>query len=235
MAGQLTRIIYLHPAGRASPSFGPFLGRRPAGSYDRKRCGEELSSPTHAHVDPYGHYLTGFCTGLQIGDEEAFDLERLYREGILLPDYPILEMLVQGTSVTFAAMPRAWASGRIETDTSRPVISAEKFGPGSIITFPREEACGARARLLLRRNGPPFRPLAQPFEFDERTLGGFRAGSCASQSAHPPGDAERKDRDRSGQRNPAATSCWAVSTRWASLRKASSEPFARGGRGLPCC
>lgn len=97
MAGQLTRIIYLHPAGRASLSFGHFLGRRPAGAYDGKQCSRELSSPTHAHVDPYGHYLTGFCTGLQIGNEDAFDLERLYSEGILLSDYPILEMLVQGT------------------------------------------------------------------------------------------------------------------------------------------
>jgi hypothetical protein len=48
-------------------------------------------------MDPYGHYLTGFCTGLQIGSKEAFDLERLYNEGIILSDYPILEMLVQGT------------------------------------------------------------------------------------------------------------------------------------------
>ncbi len=48
-------------------------------------------------MDPHGRYLTGFCTGLQIGDEEAFDLERLYREGILLADYPVLEMLVRGT------------------------------------------------------------------------------------------------------------------------------------------
>jgi hypothetical protein len=97
MAGQLTRIIYLHPAGRAALSFGPFLGRRPAGAFDRKHCSRELSSPTHAHVDPYGHYLTGFCSGLQIGDKEAFDLERLYREGICLDDHPILEMLLRGT------------------------------------------------------------------------------------------------------------------------------------------
>lgn len=97
MAGQLTRIIYLHPAGRAASSFGAFLGLRPAGSFDRKQCSGELSSPTHAHVDPHGRYLTGFCTGLQIGDSEAFDLDRLYREGIPLADYPVLEMLVQGT------------------------------------------------------------------------------------------------------------------------------------------
>jgi hypothetical protein len=48
-------------------------------------------------VDPYGHYLTGFCTGLQIGDKTAFDLDRLYREGIRLATYPILDMLVEGT------------------------------------------------------------------------------------------------------------------------------------------
>jgi len=97
IAGQLTGIIYLHPAGRAAQSFGPFLGRRPAESYEGKRCSEELSSPVHAHVDPYGHYLTGFCTGLQIGYKAAFDLERLYREGIRLATYPILELLVEGT------------------------------------------------------------------------------------------------------------------------------------------
>ncbi len=97
MAGQLTRIIYLHPAGRAASSFGPILGWRPAEAFDRKHCSGELGSPTHAHADPQGRYLTGFCSGLQIGDGEALDLERLYREGILLADYPILEMLVQGT------------------------------------------------------------------------------------------------------------------------------------------
>ncbi len=94
IVGQLTRIIYLHPAGRAAFTFGPYLGRRPASAYDGKHCSEELSSPVHAHVDPYGHYLTGFCTGLQIGDRQAFHLDRLYREGIRLEDYPILEMLV---------------------------------------------------------------------------------------------------------------------------------------------
>jgi hypothetical protein len=97
IAGQITRIIYLHPAGRAALTFGPFLGRRPAESYAKKCCSQELSSPTHAHVDPYGHYLTGFCTGIQIGHREAFDLERLFGEGVLLADYPILEMLVNGT------------------------------------------------------------------------------------------------------------------------------------------
>jgi hypothetical protein len=97
IATQLTRIIYLHPAGRAALTFGPFLGRRSAESFWEKRCSQELSSPVHAHVDPYGHYLTGFCTGLQIGDKQAFTLERLYREGVPLAAYPILEMLVEGT------------------------------------------------------------------------------------------------------------------------------------------
>lgn len=97
VAAQITRIIYLHPAGRAALTFGSFLGRRPAEAYAKKHCSRELSSPTHAHVDPYGHYLTGFCTGLQIGHREAFDLERLFREGVLLADYPILEMLAEGT------------------------------------------------------------------------------------------------------------------------------------------
>ena len=57
----------------------------------------DLSSPVHAHVDPFGHYLTGFCSGLQVGSQEGFRLEALFRDGISLGDYPLLEMLVQGS------------------------------------------------------------------------------------------------------------------------------------------
>jgi len=96
MVDQFTGIIYLHPAGRASLTFAPFLKSYPGKVYFRKQCRPELSSPIHAHVDPYGHYLTGFCTGLQIGDQGAFQLKALFEEGIALKTYPILEILVSG-------------------------------------------------------------------------------------------------------------------------------------------
>jgi len=96
LAVQLTGINYLHPAGRAAWRLAPWLESRPAEDFLGKNCRGELSSPVHAHVDPQGHYLTGFCSGLQIGDRQAFSLEALFREGVPLQDYPVLEMLVEG-------------------------------------------------------------------------------------------------------------------------------------------
>jgi hypothetical protein len=94
---QLTSVIYLHPAGRAGVIFSSFLERHPHETYALKNCAAELSSPVHAHLDPYGDYLTGFCSGLRLGCGAGFDLERLYREGLALEQYPILEMLIRGT------------------------------------------------------------------------------------------------------------------------------------------
>ena len=93
---QLTGINYLHLAGRAAWNLSSLLRRFPAEAFIDKQCREELSSPLHAHVDPYGHYLTGFCSGLQIGSREGFRLEKLFQEGISLEKYPVLEMLIQG-------------------------------------------------------------------------------------------------------------------------------------------
>lgn len=94
---QLAAIIYLHPAGRAAASFAGILARHPPERYLRKNCRQELSSAVHAHVDPHGRYLAGFCSGLQVGDREAFRLEALFREGIDLAGHPVLEMLILGT------------------------------------------------------------------------------------------------------------------------------------------
>jgi len=93
---QLTGINYLHPAGRAAWTLAGLLPRRPAGAFRAKTCAPELASPVHAHVDPHGHYLTGFCSGIQIGDREGFRLEALFREGIPLEEYPVLKTLTQG-------------------------------------------------------------------------------------------------------------------------------------------
>jgi hypothetical protein len=55
-------------------------------------------------VDYEGNYLTGFCSGLRIGRETGRDLSRLYREGIKMGRYPILDMLVnQGVQGVYEA------------------------------------------------------------------------------------------------------------------------------------
>jgi hypothetical protein len=78
-------------------TFSAFLDRYPPETYIRKNCLAELSSPVHAHIDMYGNYLTGFCSGLRVGQGTAFELERLYSEAIAIEEHPILEMLVHGT------------------------------------------------------------------------------------------------------------------------------------------
>ena len=94
---ELTGISYLHPAGRAASTLAGLFGRcQPAGAWLDKRCALDLASPVHAHIDASGRYLTGFCSGLQIGDRQALELARLYEEGISLGEYPVLEMLVRG-------------------------------------------------------------------------------------------------------------------------------------------
>jgi len=59
-------------------------------------CGENLSSPVHAHIDYKGNYITGFCSGLRIGEEKALEIGKLYKEGIELEQYKILDMLING-------------------------------------------------------------------------------------------------------------------------------------------
>ncbi len=95
---QLGGIIYIHLAGRAASTCASFLDRYPPESYLTKYCFRDLSSPVHAHIDPMGNYLTGFCSGLRIGGEgTAYELKKLYQLGITLEDYPLLDMLIHGT------------------------------------------------------------------------------------------------------------------------------------------
>jgi hypothetical protein len=93
---QLQNVIYLHPAGRAAPTFARYLPRRPAAAFRGHPCAAALASPIHAHVDPDGRYLTGFCAGIQVGDRAAFDLAGLVRDGVALELHPILARLVTG-------------------------------------------------------------------------------------------------------------------------------------------
>lgn len=91
---QLTAVMYIHPGGRAASFLANYLPCLPAEELRGKNCRESLASPIHAHLDYMGNYLTGFCSGLRIGEGTGFDLGRLYREGIRLSQYPVLDILI---------------------------------------------------------------------------------------------------------------------------------------------
>ncbi len=92
---QLTSIIYIHPTGRAGYLFSKFMELYPPEELFDIDCAENLSSPVHAHIDYNGNYITGFCSGLRIGERTAMELGKLYEEGIDLEEYKILEILIK--------------------------------------------------------------------------------------------------------------------------------------------
>ncbi len=92
---QLTAIMYIHPGGRATYFLADYLPCFPAETLLGKDCSESLASSVHAHMDYKGNYLTGFCSGLRLGEGAGFSLETLYDEGIQLGRYPILDILVK--------------------------------------------------------------------------------------------------------------------------------------------
>ena len=91
---QLTSVMYIHPGGRAAELLARYLPCHPADTLLKQDCRESLSSPVHAHLDYEGNYLTGFCSGLRIGESAGFDLQDLYENGVSLNRYPILEILI---------------------------------------------------------------------------------------------------------------------------------------------
>jgi len=93
---QLSNIMYIHPGGRAAYLLSKYQDLYPAEDLLDIECNRNLSSPTHAHIDYRGNYITGFCSGLRIGEESALNLKKLYKEGIDLREYPVLSMLTTG-------------------------------------------------------------------------------------------------------------------------------------------
>ena len=64
------------------------LNRKPPENWFRSPCRQNLTSSVHAHIDYRGNYLTGFCSGLRIGQETALALPALFDERIELNRYP---------------------------------------------------------------------------------------------------------------------------------------------------
>jgi hypothetical protein len=83
---------WIHFGGRSLETFRPLLpGRRPEQLVGSKlgRCSGELLDTSHFHVDLYGNYIPGLCSGL------AVDMNDLGRP--LLPEsYPLLNALFRG-------------------------------------------------------------------------------------------------------------------------------------------
>jgi hypothetical protein len=65
----ILRRTWIHLGGRAFDLFAPVLGRRPAAEIlatASADCREELSDTSHFHMDLYGDYVPGLCSGLAL-------------------------------------------------------------------------------------------------------------------------------------------------------------------------
>ena len=91
---QLTSVMYIHPGGRGAYLLAKHLPCHPPDVLLHEDCEASLRSSVHAHIDYNGNYLTGFCSGLRIGKQTGFDLNKLYKEGVILSHYPLLDILV---------------------------------------------------------------------------------------------------------------------------------------------
>lgn len=90
---RIPRRYWIHFGGRAVVFFGNVFGKKPASSILEANpwpC-TELGDVTHFHLDLYGRYIPGLCTGLGIFREDLGGslpkgryrlIERLYSKGI---------------------------------------------------------------------------------------------------------------------------------------------------------
>ena len=90
----LLRVLdryWIHMGGRALETYRPLMGQK---SFDRiideaaATCYGELSNTSHFHIDLFGNYIPGLCSGLAIARQ---DLGKPLSDEI----YPVLTTLVQ--------------------------------------------------------------------------------------------------------------------------------------------
>ena len=90
--GYLRRVLdryWIHLGGRALKTFRGALAEKPIARIldeGSSGCSSELSDTSHFHIDLYGNYIPGLCTGLAIARE---DLGKPLDEGM----YPLLGIL----------------------------------------------------------------------------------------------------------------------------------------------
>ena len=93
LTGVLNRY-WIHLGGRALETFRPLLGHKTFRQIKREstgNCSSELSDTSHFHIDLFGNYIPGLCSGLSISIEDLGKplsaetypiLTCLYRDGI---------------------------------------------------------------------------------------------------------------------------------------------------------
>jgi len=80
----------LIPIGRTASKLNFLFQKHPAAAFFNNNCLAEFTNPEHIHIDPYGNYISSFCTGISLGN--AHKLREIYG-GIDLQERPILEIL----------------------------------------------------------------------------------------------------------------------------------------------
>ena len=83
----------LIPNGRAAVMLTDLYEHRPAFYYFNSTCEKELLSPYHIHIDLYGNYIAGLCSGISLGDGRRLDV--LYN-GSDFEKKPFLKRMIAG-------------------------------------------------------------------------------------------------------------------------------------------
>ncbi len=84
--------VELFLMGRAAHKLQTSHPHRPAEAYFEQPCRPSFLRDWHNHFDNYGHFLSGYCGGISLGNWH--DLKRLTTEGIDLEEHPILAQLI---------------------------------------------------------------------------------------------------------------------------------------------
>lgn len=88
----------LLPQGRVSYDLARLYRHFPARHFFGESCRQELIRDWHVHIDNYGNYLPGYCSGLSLGD--ARNLDALCA-GIELDAHPVLAALLEDIEALF--------------------------------------------------------------------------------------------------------------------------------------
>jgi hypothetical protein len=70
---QVLKRYWIHLGGRALETFRPLLGQKTFQQIIREssgNCCDELSNTSHFHIDLFGNYIPGLCSGLSISMED---------------------------------------------------------------------------------------------------------------------------------------------------------------------
>ncbi|MCL5986148.1 MAG: hypothetical protein M1371_06235 [Actinobacteria bacterium] len=84
------RYTELLPMGRTPYKLGYLYNKCPAKYFFEESCKEELTRNWHTHIDNYRNYISGFCSGISLGD--AMNMDSIFN-GIDLSKKPILKAL----------------------------------------------------------------------------------------------------------------------------------------------